>query len=53
MTDKEKSELKRLLASMPVGDLTQAKQMISSELDQREGRKKFKPVRWDLPRLTR
>ena len=53
MTDKERNELQRLLASMPIGDLTQAKQMISHELDQRQGKSKFRPVRWDLPRLTR
>jgi hypothetical protein len=53
MTDRERNELKRLLASMQLADLTIAKQLISHELDQREGRKKFRPVRWDLPRLTR
>jgi hypothetical protein len=53
MTERDKNELKRLLASMPLADLTTAKQMISSELDQRQGRQKFRPEQWNPHLSTR
>ena len=51
MTDRELAELKKLLAQMPVDDLTVAKRLLSQELDSRSGKTKFQPHRWD-PELT-
>ena len=53
MNERDKNELKRLLASMPLADLTIAKKLIGHELDQREGRQKFRPEQWNPHLSTR
>ena len=53
MTDRERNELQRVLQQMSLSDLTLAKQMLARELDQRHGRDKFRPVKWDAPLSTR
>lgn len=51
MTDKELAELKRVIKTMPLADLTKVKQEISAELDARHGKRKYSPeVEWN--RLT-
>lgn len=53
MTERDKNELKRLLAAMPMCDLTVAKRLISDELDQRKGKTKFRPEQWNPHLSTR
>ena len=53
MTDRERNELQKVIAAMSLSDLTLAKQMLSKELNQRHGKDKFRPVKWDAPMSTR
>jgi hypothetical protein len=53
MNERDKNELKRLLAAMPMCDLTVAKRLISDELDQRKGKTKFRPEQWNPHLSTR
>ena len=53
MTDTERSQLQRVLQQMSLQDLTIAKQMLARELNQRHGKDKFRPVKWDAPLSTR
>lgn len=43
MTEPEKREFEKLLRSMPLADLTNAKRLISAELDARQGKRKYSP----------